>query len=173
MKPEAASVARSEQRHDQHQYLTFMLGKETFALGILGIKEILEYTIPTDVPMMPAFIRGVVNLRGAVVPVIDMAVRFGRPPGAVTKKTCIVIMEVVCSDANHVLGILVDSVSEVLEIPASEIELPPSFGATIRTDFMRGMGKVRGKFVIILDENRVLSVDEMESLTQQQAAVGT
>src|SRR5690349_9728547 len=81
------------QRHDQHQYLTFVIGKETFALGILRIKEILEYTAPTEVPMMPAFIRGVVNLRGSVVPVIDMAARFGKPSSPVSKRTCIVIIE--------------------------------------------------------------------------------
>lgn len=165
----APSRALPEQRHDQHQYLTFVLGKETFALDILGIKEILEYTVPTEVPMMPPFIRGVVNLRGAVVPVIDMAVRFGRAAANVTKKTCIVIIEVAAQDASHVLGVMVDSVNEVLEIPSSDIEPAPSFGAAIRTDFIRGMGKVRGKFVIILDESRVLSVDEMEALTHHHA----
>lgn len=159
-----AVVSPDSDRHDQRQYLTFVLGKETFALGILGIKEILEYATPTEVPMMPAFIRGVVNLRGAVVPVIDLAVRFGRQSSPVTKKTCVVIIEIASSDAHHVLGVVVDAVNEVLEIPGSEIEPAPTFGASIRTDFILGMGKVRGRFVIILDEMRVLSVDEMESL---------
>ncbi|AMN47963.1 chemotaxis protein CheW [Steroidobacter denitrificans] len=156
----------AEPRHDQHQYLTFMLGRETFALGILGIKEILEYTQPTDVPMMPPSIRGVVNLRGAVVPVIDLCARFGRPSTPVSKKTCIVIVETRMDAEHHVLGVLVDAVNEVLEIPDEDIEPPPTFGASIRTDFIQGMGKVRGRFVIILDEKRVLSVEEMEVLVQ-------
>jgi purine-binding chemotaxis protein CheW len=159
----------AEHRHDQHQYLTFMLGRETFALGILGIKEILEYTQPTDVPMMPPSIRGVVNLRGAVVPVIDLSARFGRPSTPVSKKTCIVIVETNVDDERHVLGVLVDAVNEVLEIPEEDIEPPPTFGASIRTDFIHGMGKVRGKFVIILDEGRVLSVEDMETFVQTGA----
>lgn len=164
----AASSAQNEagHRHDQNQYLTFMLGRETFALGILSIKEILEYSEPTEIPMMPAFIRGVVNLRGAAVPVVDLCARFGRPAVAVTKKTCVVIIETRIGDESHTLGVVVDAVNEVLEIPNSEIEPPPSFGASIRVDFMQGMGKVRGKFVIILDVDRVLNIEELEMLTQ-------
>ncbi len=150
--------------HDQNQYLTFVLGGEIFALGILSIKEILEYEAPTDVPMMPTFVRGVVNLRGAVVPVIDLCARFGRASGEVTKKTCIVIVETSLNDRSHVLGVVVDAVNEVLEIAQAEIEPPPSFGTSVRTDFIQGMGKVHGKFVIILNVERVLSIDEMESL---------
>jgi purine-binding chemotaxis protein CheW len=149
---------------EQVQYLTFVLGKETFALGILGIKEILEYEAPTDVPMMPAFVRGIVNLRGAVVPVIDLAARFGRGSTEVTKKTCIVIVETSMNDNRQVLGVVVDAVNEVLEIAAADIEAPPSFGTSIRTDFIQGMGKVRDKFVIILKVDSVLSLDEMETL---------
>lgn len=160
---EAAHVDR---RHDQNQYLTFMLGRETFALGILGIKEILEYAQPTDIPMMPSFIRGVVNLRGAVVPVVDLCARFGKPSTPVTKKTCVVIVETMLNGDRHVIGVVVDAVNEVLEIPNSEIEPPPTFGASVRSDFIRGMGKVRGKFVIILNEDRVLSVEEMENLAR-------
>ncbi|WP_116811930.1 chemotaxis protein CheW [Steroidobacter cummioxidans] len=164
------SVDEAERRHDLNQYLTFMLGRETFALGILSIKEILEYSAPTEIPMMPAFIRGVVNLRGAAVPVVDMCARFGRPSAAVTKKTCIVIVETRLADESHVLGVVVDAVNEVLEIPGSEIEPPPSFGASIRADFIQGMGKVRGKFVIILDVDRVLCVEELEMLTHAAAS---
>lgn len=169
MKPEV----QSEHRHDQNQYLTFVLGRETFALGILSIKEILEYSAPTEVPMMPAFIRGVVNLRGAAVPVVDLCTRFGRGSAAVTKKTCIVIVETSSQGESHVIGVVVDAVNEVLEIPDSEIEAPPSFGAAIRADFIQGMGKVRGKFVIILDVERVLSVDEMELLNQAAPQVAS
>lgn len=167
----AASVEalESERRHDQNQYLTFMLGRETFALGILSIKEILEYSPPTEIPMMPAFIRGVVNLRGAAVPVVDLSARFNRPSASVTKKTCVVIIETRVGDEGHVIGVVVDAVNEVLEIPDSEIEPAPSFGASIRADFIQGMGKVRGKFVIILDVDRVLSIEEMETLTHAAA----
>jgi purine-binding chemotaxis protein CheW len=159
----------AERRHDQNQYLTFVLGRETFALGILSIKEILEYSEPTEIPMMPAFIRGVVNLRGAAVPVVDLGARFGRPSAPVTKKTCVVIIETRVGDESHTLGVMVDSVNEVLEIPDSDIEPAPSFGASIRADFIQGMGKVRGKFVIILDVDRVLNIEELEMLTQAGA----
>jgi purine-binding chemotaxis protein CheW len=152
------------ERSDQSQYLTFVLGKETFAVGILIIKEILEYEEPTDVPMMPAFVRGVVNLRGTVVPVIDLSARFGRPSAAVTKRTCIVIIETALNEVRQVLGVVVDAVNEVLEIAATDIEPPPNFGTSIRTDFIQGMGKVRDKFVIILKVDSVLSTDEMEQL---------
>lgn len=170
MSQTAETADEAERRHDLNQYLTFMLGRETFALGILSIKEILEYSAPTEIPMMPAFIRGVVNLRGAAVPVVDLCARFGRPSAAVTKKTCIVIIETRLQDESHVLGVVVDAVNEVLEIPGSEIEPAPSFGASIRADFIQGMGKVRGKFVIILDVDRVLCVEELEMLTHAAAS---
>jgi purine-binding chemotaxis protein CheW len=114
--------------------------------------------------MMPAFIRGIVNLRGAVVPVIDLCARFGRTSTAITKKTCIVIVETSEREDRQVLGVLVDAVNEVLEIPGTDIEPAPSFGASVRTDFIDGMGKVRDKFVIILNVDSVLSVSEMETI---------
>jgi purine-binding chemotaxis protein CheW len=146
---------------EQQQYLTFALGDEMFAIGILAIREIIEYGALTEVPMTPPFIRGVINLRGAVVPVVDLAVRFGRQPRENTKRTCIVIIEVNVGTGCQEMGIVVDSVSAVLEIPASEIEPPPQFGANLRVDFLSGMGKVDGRFVSLLDVNRVLSVDEV------------
>lgn len=159
-------AAKATQGEDQQQYLTFMLGGETFAIGILGIKEIIEYHGLTEVPMMPACIRGVINLRGAVVPVLDLAARFGKPSSEVTKKTCIVIVEVQSGEDRHDMGVVVDAVNAVLEIPASEIEPPPSFGAKIRSDFIAGMGKVAGKFVILLNVNAVLSTEEIGALGQ-------
>ena len=149
---------------DTHQYLTFNLGNEMFAVGILNVKEIIEYGNLTEIPMMPTFIRGVINLRGAVVPVVDLAARFGGKASAVQRRTCIVIVEVTQEDAKHDIGIMVDAVSEVLEIGTKDIEPPPSFGAKIRADFIAGMGKVNQKFVIILQISRVLSVDEMAVL---------
>nr|WP_298719458.1 chemotaxis protein CheW [uncultured Steroidobacter sp.] len=147
-----------------NQYLTFVLGAETFAIGILSIKEIIEYSSLTDVPMMPPYVRGVINLRGAVVPVIDLAVRFGRPSAPVTKRTCIVIIEVMANDERQVIGIVVDAVNEVLDIPAADVEPPPAFGTGIRTDFILGMGKVHNKFVILLDVNHVLAFEELANL---------
>jgi purine-binding chemotaxis protein CheW len=162
-----AIVAQQQERvgeDDQHQYLTFNLGGEMYAIGILNIKEIIEYGSVTAVPMMPGFIRGVINLRGAVVPVVDLATRFSRSASAVTRRTCIVIIEVESDEERQDVGVVVDAVSEVLEIPATEIEPAPSFGAKIRADFIQGMGKVNGKFVIILNVSKVLSVDEMAVL---------
>ena len=143
------------------QYLTFLLAQEQFAIGILGIKEIIEYHGVTEVPMMPPCVRGVINLRGAVVPVLDLLARFGRPSSAVTKRTCVVIVEVEGAEERHVVGLLVDAVNEVLDIAPADIEPPPSFGARIRSDFIQGVGKVKGKFVLLLDVDRALSLDEI------------
>lgn len=155
---------RSTDSGEDAQYLTFQLGGEMFAIGILNIKEILEYGNLTTVPMMPAFIRGVINLRGAVVPVVDLSARFGRQMSEATRRSCIVIIEVEVDSGVQDIGLMVDAVSAVLEIPASEIEPAPSFGARIRADFISGMAKVDGKFVILLNVSKVLSVDEMAML---------
>jgi purine-binding chemotaxis protein CheW len=161
----SATSAGATAQPDQQQYLTFVLGGEAYAMGILAIKEIIEYGNLTEVPRMPAFIRGVINLRGAVVPVIDLSARFGKPATKVTRRTCIVIIEVPTGSETQDVGVMVDAVNAVLEIPASDIEPPPSFGANIRADFISGMGKVNGKFVIILNVHNVLSVDEMATLS--------
>jgi purine-binding chemotaxis protein CheW len=147
---------------DQQQYLTFTLGEEMFAIGILAVREIIEYGSLTEVPMTPPFIRGVINLRGAVVPVIDLAVRFGRTPRETTKRTCIVIIETAANGAqSRQMGIVVDAVSAVLEIAPADIEPPPEFGARIRIDFISGMGKISGKFVVLLDVDKILSIEEI------------
>jgi len=152
------------------QYLTFMLAQEQFAIGILGIKEIIEYQGVTEVPMMPSCVRGVINLRGAVVPVVDLLARFGRASSAVTKRTCVVIVEAACgSEERHVVGLLVDAVNEVLDIDAGDIEPPPAFGARLRSDFIHGVGKVRGKFVLLLDVDRTLSIDEIAGFSEAVA----
>jgi purine-binding chemotaxis protein CheW len=150
------------------QYLTFGLGTETFAIGIMAIKEIIEYSSLTEVPMMPPYVRGVINLRGAVVPVLDLPVRFGKAASAVTKRTCIVIIEVALGSDRHVLGLVVDAVNAVLDIPSGDIEPPPAFGASIRTEFIRGMVKVDSKFVILVDIDHVLAADEVQALTEMQ-----
>ena len=159
------------------QYLTFALGGEMFAVGILNVKEIIEYGNLTQIPLMPSFIRGVINLRGSVVPVIDLAARFGGAPSTPGRRSCIVIVEVRGNDSvRHDIGVLVDAVSEVLDIPPAEIEPPPSFGAQIRADFIFGMGKVGGKFVVILDIDQLLSADEIAQISATGGAaeiVGT
>ena len=154
---------------EQSQYLTFMLSGETFAIGILSIKEIIEYDALTVVPMMPECVRGVINLRGAVVPVIDLGVRFRRAASETTKRTCIVIVEVETGGERQDVGVIVDAVNEVVEIPGSEIEPAPSFGAKIRAEFIAGMGKVGGRFVIILDVDHVLSAGDLEALASAGA----
>jgi purine-binding chemotaxis protein CheW len=131
-KPGTTAIAAQDDLGDNRQYLTFSVGGEIFAIGILNIKEIIEYGSVTEIPMMPVFIRGVINLRGAVVPVIDLSVRFGRPATQIARRTSIVIIEVREGEVHQDIGIVVDAVHEVLEIPASEIEPPPAFGTKIR-----------------------------------------
>lgn len=163
----AAVVAATE---PPAQYLTFSLSGEMFGVAILNVKEIIEFGSLTGIPMMPAFIRGVINLRGSVVPVIDLSARFGGKQTEVARRTCIVIVEVPDEEGTrHDIGVIVDAVSEVLEIPSSEIEPPPAFGAKIRADFIFGMGKVAGKFVILLDIDKVLSVEEIAMITGSDA----
>ncbi len=150
---------------DQNQYLTFQIGREMFAVGILHIREIIEYGSLTTVPMMPRFVRGVINLRGSVVPVIDLSARFGRGESAINRRSCVVILEVESADESlQEIGVIVDAVSEVLEIPLADIEPAPSFGARIRADFIAGMGKVQGQFVILLDVQQALNTREMAEL---------
>ena len=160
-----AVAATDEQTVSQgQQYLTFTVGSELFALPIAGIKEIIEYRALTDVPMMPSFMRGVINLRGRVVPVIDLAARFGRAAAQVGRRSCIVILEVHQELLQYDIGVVVDAVSAVVEIADSQIEPPPSFGARLRQDFISGMGKLGERFVIILAIDRVLSVEELSSM---------
>ncbi|MBV1921695.1 MAG: chemotaxis protein CheW [Pseudomonadales bacterium] len=143
------------------QFLAFTLQNEVYAIDILQIKEIIEFGALTEVPMMPETVRGVINLRGSVVPVIDLSARFGRPRTKSSRRTCIVIVEVEHQDQIQTLGVMVDAVNEVIEIPDDCIEPAPSFGTQIRTDFIHGMGKVKGVFVIILDVVRVFSFNEL------------
>jgi len=160
----------SAQESDHQQYLTFVLGGEMFAIGILCVKEIIEYGNLTVVPMMPDCIRGVINLRGAVVPVVDLASRFGRKQTQITRRTCIIIIEAEKDGTQQDMGITVDAVSEVLEIRRDQIEPPPSLGTKIRTDFIHGMGKLNDRFVIVLDVNKMLSMDDLAALSEAARA---
>ena len=175
---QAAQAGHLEMVAQGRQYLTFSVANEVFAIPISSIKEIIEYRVPTGVPMMPPYIRGVINLRGRVVPVIDLAVRFGRSQGGeVSKRTCIVILDVMQDDQQQDISVVVDAVSAVLEIADADIEPPPKFGAKLRADFISGMGKIGEKFVIILSVDHVLSVRELAMLgdmgeAQAPAALG-
>ena len=164
------SASAEQELEEQQQYLTFMLSGETYAISILRIKEIIQYGQLTEVPRMPGFIRGVINLRGAVVPVIDLSSRFGKQATAIGRRNCIIIIEVAVGEETQSVGVMVDAVNAVLEIPGSEIEPAPSFGANIRADFIAGMGKINGKFVIILNIQHVLSMDDMEALVSMGAS---
>jgi purine-binding chemotaxis protein CheW len=149
------------------QYLTFMLGGETYAVDSRGVREIIQHSQMTIVPLMPNFVRGVINLRGAVVPVIDLQARLGGPTTEFGKKTCIVIFDVTRDGERVELGLLVDAVSEVVSIAAGAIEPAPKFGGGLKREFIRGMGKVAGRFVILLETDRALDIEEMANQVEQ------
>lgn len=148
----------------RQQYLTFTLGEALFAVGTLNVREIIEYGHLTPVPLMPPSILGVINLRGGVVPILDLRQRFGQGATQVSRRSCIVILEVQRSGIDQVIGIVVEAVNAVLEIPEQDIEPPPSFGSQIPTDFLIGMGKLDTRLVVLLDIGRVLSLDDLQLL---------
>ena len=160
-------VNGSADRGPAMQYLTYSLGEEVFAMDIRAVREIIQYAAMTTVPLMPDFVRGVINLRGQVVPVIDLQSRLGRSTATVGKKTCIIIFDASREGEKLELGLMVDSVSEVIEIADAHIEPAPQFGASIRRDFIRGMGKVDGEFIVILEPERALDIEDMALLAEQ------
>jgi purine-binding chemotaxis protein CheW len=149
---------------DVQQYLTFMIGAEEYAVSLLKVKEIIEYDTITEVPKTPEWVRGVINLRGSVVPVIDLAVKFRQSPSVAGKLTCIVITEVECEGEATVMGVMVDSVRQVIDLKPQEIEEPPSFGTRVKVDYLLGMARAGKKFCLILDTEKVLSTDELLEL---------
>jgi purine-binding chemotaxis protein CheW len=156
---------------EQSQYLTFHIAGEEYAVGILQVREIIQYETVTKVPKTSPWIRGVINLRGGVVPVVDLAVKFALPETAITKATCIVISEVRLAGEATVIGVLADAVSQVVELRPDDIAPPPSFGTAVRADFLLGMGKVGRKLILMLDIDKVLSTDELLAATD--AATGS
>jgi len=148
-------------RIEQSQYLGFYLAGEEYGVDILRVKEILQYDTVTKVPTTPASIRGVINLRGSVVPVADLAVKFGLPESTITKHSCVVVVEVDIEGEQTVMGILADSVSQVIDLPPGEIEPPPPFGTRVRVECLLGMGKAGKKFVLLLDIDKVLSTRDL------------
>ncbi len=146
------------------KYLTFTLAEEEYGIGILKIKEIIGMMPITTVPRTPGFVKGVINLRGKVIPVMDLRLRFGMEEIEYTERTCIVVVEIEGSSGTVMIGVVVDSVSEVLNIKAEDVEETPTFGSKLDTDYILGMAKMEGGVKILLDIDRVLSEDEISDL---------
>jgi purine-binding chemotaxis protein CheW len=151
------------------QYLTFKLGDEVYALDIDKVREVLDFTTLTRVPKMPDFMRGVINLRGSVVPVADLRLKFGMTRTEKTTDTCVIIAEVTVDGETAVLGAMADSVQEVLDLEPHNIEPPPKIGSTLRTEFIRGMGRQNERFIIILDIDKIFSAEELLQARAAQA----
>lgn len=151
------------------QYLTFELGGEMFAVGTLNVREIIEYGPITHVPLLPASLRGVINLRGVAVPILDLGVRFRGERTLQTSRTCFVILEVQVGSVRKPVGIIVDAVSEVLEIAEQDIEPSLSVGTEVRADYLLGIGKLDSGFVLLLDIGRVLSLEPIDGLADLEA----
>jgi purine-binding chemotaxis protein CheW len=143
------------------QYLTFKLADEVFAFDISKVREVLDFTTITRVPKMPDFLRGVINLRGSVVPVVDLRLKFGMPKTDRTVDTCVIITEVNVDSEQTVLGVLADSVQEVMDLDPDSVEPAPKIGAGLNTEFIKGMGKHNDGFVIILDIDKIFSAEEL------------
>src|SRR5215467_12972213 len=150
----------------QQQYLTYFLADEEYGINIQQVKEIIEYTAITKVPKVSRWIRGVINLRGNVVPVVDLAVRFGLEERPITKTTCIIIVEVQQETEKAVMGVIADAVNQVIALNAEDIEEPPAFGTRIRLEYLAGMGKLGKKFALILNIDRVLSAAELLTVSE-------
>jgi purine-binding chemotaxis protein CheW len=152
------------------QFLTFRLDDEIFALDITKVREVLDFTTVTKVPRTPDFMRGVINLRGSVVPVVDLRLKFGMNATEKTVNTCIIITEVTVDQETVVLGALADSVQEVLDLDAASIAPPPKIGTKLKTEFIKGMGRQNDRFIIILDIDRVFSSDELALVKQEEGS---
>jgi purine-binding chemotaxis protein CheW len=150
------------------QYLTFQLEDEVFAFDIAKVREVLDFTDVTRVPQTPEFMRGVINLRGNVVPVVDMRLKFGMTATPKTVNTCVIIVEVTVDDEALILGAMADSVQEVLDLDQDQIEPAPRIGSRLNTEFIRGMGKHGEEFIIILDIDRVFSGTELSLVRQRE-----
>ncbi len=167
MKTAAAAVSKDEKVNPKEgKYLTFSLAEEEYGIGILKVKEIIGMIAITGVPQTPPHVKGVINLRGKVIPVIDLRLKFGLPVADYTERTCIIVIEIAGDHGQVLIGILVDSVSEVLNIRGGDIEETPNFGTRLNTDFILGMAKSAGKIKILLDIDRVMTEDDMAVLEQ-------
>ena len=161
-------TAGQEKRSTQNRegkYLTFMLAGEEYGISILKVKEIIGLMAITMVPQTPGYVKGVINLRGKVIPVVDLRLKFGMPAMDYTERTCIIVVEIRADAASILIGIVVDAVSEVLNIKAGDIEETPNFGSRLQTDYILGMAKAGEGIKILLDIDRVLRADELESIS--------
>lgn len=145
------------------KYLTFCLAGEEYGIGILKVKEIIGIMPITIVPQTPKYIKGVINLRGKVIPVIDLRLKFALAAAEFTERTCIIVVEIATAGRMIMMGIVVDSVSEVLNIKAADIEATPSFGTKLNTEYILGMAKTGGGIKILLDIDKILSVEELQA----------
>lgn len=152
------------------QYLTFITAGEEYAIAIVKVREIIEFEAVTTVPNTPVWIRGVTNLRGSVVAVVDLATKFGLPASGISKFSCIIITEVMFHGESLIMGVLADSVRQVIDLCDDEIEPPPPFGTRVKTEYLLGMGALGKKFCLILDIDKVLSADELLAVAD---SVGT
>lgn len=162
------TVAEKELR-EQKQYLTFLLANEECAVDILKVREIIEYETVTAVPKAPQWARGVINLRGAVVLVVDLAAKFGMEQKPVSKTTCIVIVETRFEDQDVMMGVIVDAVSQVVELSEEDIRPVPGFGTQVKTNYLLGMAQVGRKFALLLDVDKVLTTEELHNLSEVSA----
>ena len=151
---------------DVQQYLTFMIAGEEYAISLLKVKEIIEYDTVTPVPKTPEWVRGVINLRGSVVPVIDLAVKFRLPASVAGRLTCIVITEVECAGEATIMGVMADSVRQVIDLKPEDVEHPPTFGTRVKVDYLNGMARSGKKFCLILNTEKVLSTDELLEVSE-------
>jgi purine-binding chemotaxis protein CheW len=155
-------MAQAAEADDRAQYLSFSLAGGEYGVGILKVKEILQYETVTRVPSTPRSVRGVINLRGQVVPVVDLAAKFGLAETEVSRLTCILIVEARLDGQPAVVGVMADAVREVIELGPADVEPAPAFGTAVKVDFLLGMGKVGKRFVLLLDLDRLISADEKE-----------
>lgn len=162
------NTGTSDSQSKTSQFLTFTIGKENFGMDLHQTREIIEYAGVTQVPLMPQFLSGVINLRGEVVPVIDLSVRLGREAITLHKRTCVIVVELHSFEQHCVLGLLADAVNEVIEISAENIEDAPAFGAKIRAEFIQGIAKKGEEFIVLLDAEKTLSPIELAYLVEAE-----
>jgi purine-binding chemotaxis protein CheW len=161
-----APAGSASQKADQRtgKYLTFRLGNEEFAIQVLRVREIMGVQEITAVPQTPSYVKGVINLRGKVIPVVDLRLKFGLPELEYTQRTCIIVVQIESEAGKLLIGVIVDAVSEVLTLQAGDIEDTPDFGSGVATPYLLGMAKIKGKVKILLDINMVLSTQDLEAL---------
>ncbi len=165
------NAVKGDVGHETRKYLSFVMHGDHYAIEILKIKEIIEFGEITAVPMMPNFVCGAINLRGQAIPVMDLGRRLGKPSFDASRRTCVLVVEMMAGDLCMDVGVVVDSVSRVMDISSATMDPPPTFGGQLRADFMLGMGKVEGQFVIVLNIDRVLSFDDLDTLAYIQGDV--